>query len=183
MPSYDLIGSQELFSGADDLDDVLGAYDIVGRQAVARGGRRPLAARPAANAAMAAAMGRNAVILKERDATRSRRQYLPLGATVILSLASGTVTARPQSIAFKPERLVIPATIAPDFTIDQILVGVMPQAVQTGSAPAEAFVANAVDTQLDCDTVQTSQDLVVTATNISGATRTFRGTFFGRSAS
>ncbi len=183
MGSYDLIGTDELMYGSDDLDSVLGAYDLIGAQR-ARAMRNPGGSPqrrmpPAAQAALA----RNAVVVREREPTKSRRLYLPLGATIIASLASSNITASPQSIAFKPERLVIPATIAPDFTVDNIVVGVTPQSVQLGSAPAEAFVANAVDCQLDCDTVQTSQNFVVTVTNISGATRTFRGAVFGRSAS
>lgn len=186
MGQYDLIGTDDLMYGADDLDAVLGAYDLIGAQRAAmarqmRGGGSPQAARR--NAAAQAAVARNSVVLREREPTKSRRLYLPLGATSIASLASSNITASPQSIAFKPERLVIPATIAPDFTVDNILVGVTPQSVQIGSAPAEAFVANAVDCQLDCDTVQTSMNFVVAVTNISGATRTFRGAVFGRSAS
>lgn len=184
MSSYELVGAEEVMFGSDELDEVLGAYDLIGaRRAAAARGRGPSPMRRMAPAAAQMAVARNAVVVREREPSKSRRLYLPLGATSVASLATGTITSRPQSIAFKPQRLVIPATIAPDFTIDSILVGVQPQAVQTGSAPAEAFVANAVDCQLDCDTVQTSQDLVVVATNISGATRTFRGTFFGISAS
>lgn len=187
MPAYDLVGAEEVLFGADELDDVLGAYDLIGARG--RGGamarraapRRGLAA--AAPGAAQMALARNAVVVREREPNKSRRLYLPLGTTSVASLASSSITSRPQTIAFKPQRLVIPATIAPDFTVDSILVGVQPQAVQNGSAPAEAFVANAVDCQLDCDTVQTSQDLVVVVTNISGSTRNFRGTFFGVSAS
>jgi len=183
--SYEIMGAEELiYGGGDDLDDVLGAYELVGRRVAARRGAAPPARMAAPMAAAAAAkMAGAGVVVREHGPTKARRQYLPLGATSVASAASATITARPQSIAFKPERLVVPATIAPDFTIDSILVGVTPQGVQTGTAPAESFVANAVGCELDCDTVQTSQDFVVVTTNISGATRTFRGTVFGRSAS
>lgn len=190
MGNYELIGAEELIYGdTDDLGDVLGAYELIGRRAAARG-QSPMRGRGAspqmrATMAQAAAMkmANAGVVVKTQEPTKARRLYLPLGATSVAAAASSNVTARPQSIAFKPERLVVPATIAPDFTIDSILVGVTPQSVQTGSAPAEAFVANAVDCYLDCDTVQTSQDFVIGVTNISGATRTFRGAVFGKSAS
>jgi len=183
--SYEIMGAEELiYGGGDDLDDVLGAYELIGRTT-----RRPMSHRgtPVMARAMQSAavqkMANAGAVVREHGPTKTRRLYLPLGATSVVAAASANVTARPQSIAFKPEKLSIPATIAPDFTIDTILVGVVPQGVQTGSAPAESFLPTAVDSYLDCDTVQTSQDFVVGVTNISGATRTFRGTVFGRSAS
>ena len=115
--------------------------------------------------------------------TKARRQYLPMVSNgTVAAAASATITARPQSIAFKPQRIVVPATIAPDFTIDSISVGVKPQAVQTGSVSAETFVADAVDCDMNMDTVQTSMDFVLAVTNISGAARTFRATVYGLSA-
>lgn len=183
MSRLELVGGEELVMGGTDLDDILGAYELIGRQA--RGGQMQHRGNAALRAAIAAKQANSGVIVKEKEPTKARRLYLPVGpkaGTSVASLASADVTSRPQSIAFKPQRLVVPATLAPDFTIDAILVGVKPQAVQTGSAPAEAFVANAVDCELDCDTVQTSQDFVVSVTNISGATRTFRACVFGRSA-
>lgn len=182
MSRMELVGAEELIYGDDDLDDVLGAYELIGRRAAVRSPRRSPAMRSSMAQAAAMKMANAGVVVKSSEPTKARKLYLPLGTTSVAAAASANITARPQSIAFKPTRLVIPATIAPDFTIDNILVGVKPQNVQTGSAPAEAFVANAVDTELDCDTVQTSQDLVTAVTNISGATRNFRGVYFGRSA-
>jgi len=185
--SYEIMGAEELIYGGDgdDLDDVLGAYELIGRTArrpMSRRGVPPGMARTI-QAAAVAKMANAGAVVREHGPTKTRRLYLPLGATPVVAAASANVTARPQTIAFKPEKLSVPATIAPDFTIDSILVGVVPQGVQTGSAPAESFLPTAVDSYLDCDTVQTSQDFVVGVTNISGATRTFRGTVFGRSAS
>lgn len=187
----------ELLSG-NELGAVLGAYDLVGSpfNLAARGAAprfamlNQQAAAPVPQAmanpiqqAAAQKLVQAGAIIREQQPTKSRRLYLPMVSNgTIAAAASQTITARPQSIAFKPQRVVVPASIAPDFTIDTINVGVKPQAVQTGSVSAETFVADAVDCDMDMDTVQTSQDFILGVTNISGAARTFRATVYGRSA-
>lgn len=187
MSRLEIIGREELVMGGygdDDLEEILGAYELVGRKR--RGAQHPAAYRGGGNPMQMAAamkMANAGVIVKEKEPTKARRLYLPMASNgTVAANASATITARPQAIAFKPQKIVVPASIAPDFTIDSVLVGVKPQAVQSGSAPAEAFVQNAVDTEMDMDTVQTSQDFVLTVTNQSGAARQFRATVFGRSA-
>lgn len=177
MSRLELVGQEDLVYG--DLEDVLGAYELIGRRA-----GKPSAMRSSAlQAAAVAKMAQAGLVVKETQPTKARRLYLPMSSPApIAPGASFDITGRSQAIAFKPQKVVVPASIAPDFTIDQILVGVKPQAVQTGSASAETFVADAFDVEMDMDTLQTSQDFVISVTNISGAARTFRATVYGRSA-
>lgn len=174
----------ELIGYDDDVDEVLSSgYDIIGR----RGAPAARRARPAYNAALrqAAAFKQAAsgVVVRTQEPTKSRKLVLPMSSTgTVAAGASASITARPQTIAFKPQRVLVPATIAPDFTIEDIKVGNKSQLAQSGSLPGEAFVQGAFDAMLDMDTVQTSQDFVLQVTNISGAPRTFRAAIFGRAA-
>lgn len=179
MSRMEIISGEELVAG--DVDDVLSSgYDIVGA-------RRAPARRPGFNAALqqAAAFKQAGagVVVRTQEPTKARKLVLPMASSgTVAAGSSATITARPQTIAFKPQRLLIPATIAPDFTIEDIKVGNKSQLAQSGSLPGEAFVQGAFDAMLDMDTVQTSQDFVLQLTNISGAARTFRAAVFGRAA-
>lgn len=193
-------GDEELISGSDDVDTLLSGYNIVG--AVPRGafgtalrpgfnpgmmgqyaGNRASNYRNALGQAAAWKQAQAGFLVRPQLPTRARRLVLPLASTgTVAAAASATITSRPQTIAFKPQRVTIPATIAPDFTIEDIKVGNTSQLVQSGSLPAEAFVQQSFDIEMDMDTVQTSQDFVIQCTNISGAARTFRAAVFGRSA-
>lgn len=185
MAQYEILGADELAMigdddiGAENLDDVLSGYELIGarkraamqRRAPARPAQRPMP-RP------------GQVTVRETQPSKAGRLYLPMkSVSTVAAAASETITGRPQSVAFKPQRIVVPATVAPDFTIDSIVVGVKPQGVQTGSVSAETFVADAVDCEMDMDTVQGGLDFVLAVTNISGAARTFRATVYGRSIS
>lgn len=202
MPRYDIIGSEELLSGADylvsgygEVEDVLSGYDVIGaqRRAIARAGSmpRPQMAHHQQMAVHAAAMQQAAAmkvaqagsVLRTQEPNRSRRIVLPMSSTgAVAAGASSTITARPQTMAFKPQRVVVPATIAPNFTIEDIKVGNVSQLAQSGSLPAEAFVQTLFDGEMDMDTCQTSQDFVIQLTNISGAATTFRAAVYGRAA-
>lgn len=188
----------DLISG--DVDAILsGAYDIVGAApynpyAMARPQmQNPLAAlanqrqlalsNPAVQAMAAQKMMQQGALLRTLNPTKARRQFLGMESTgTVATTASATITSRPQSFAFKPERLFVPATIGPDFVITDIKVGNVSQLVQSGNLPAEAFSQTSFGIEMDFDTVQTSQDFIVQVTNISGGARTFRALVLGRAA-
>lgn len=180
--ALELVSGEELISGID-LDDSVSGVDIVG--AARRGGHRGHH-NPYNQAQRQAAAWKQAqagLIVRDQTPTKARRLVLPMSSTgTVTAGTSSTITARPQTIAFKPQRLVIPATVAPDFTIEDIKVGNKSQLAQSGSLPAEAFTQSSFEVSMDMDTVQTSQDFVLQLTNISGANRTFRAAVFGRSA-
>jgi hypothetical protein len=192
MP-YELLSGEELISGEsiqlsggygehDDADSILSGVEIVGAR------RRPQSRQQSnrnqwMQQAAAFKQAQAGVVVRDQPPTKARRLVLPMASTGVVNAGtSATITARPQTIAFKPVRITIPATIGPDFTIEDIKVGNKSQLAQSGSLPAEAFVQTAFGVEMDMDTVQTSQDFVLQLTNISGANRTFRAAVFGRSA-
>jgi len=190
MP-YELLSGEELISGDvtslsgeameisgdHDVDSILSGVEIVGRQ-----GRKKQRTGWMQQAA-AMKQAQSGLIVRNQPPTKARRLVLPMSSNgTVAAGASSTITARPQTIAFKPIRITIPATIGPDFTIEDVKVGNKSQLAQSGSLPAEAFVQTAFGVEMDMDTIQTSQDFVLQVTNVSGAARTFRAAVFGRSA-
>lgn len=188
--AYEILGAEELISGESlvgggQSDLALGAYEILA--GMKHGGHRGdhghrQSREEILREAAYIRQAQSGSVVRQAGATRSRRQVLPMASIgVVQSGTTQNITARPQSFAFRPEKIVIPATIAPDFTLSDIKVGVVSQMVQSGELPAEAFVQNSYDTKMEMDTVQTSQDFVLIVNNISGADRTFRAAVFGRS--
>lgn len=201
---YDLIGAEELVSyddgsggmdAWDEVDSILSGYDLIGARAqlphrrapayhpAARRGRGPspqfMANLQAAAAAKQAGAG---VIVREQAPTKARRLVLPMASTgTVAAAAAATITARPQTIAFKPQRIVIPSTIAPDFDILDVKVGNKSQLVQSGALPGEAFQPTLFDGEMDMDTCQTSQDFVLQVLNVAVVARTFKAAVYGRS--
>lgn len=119
-------------------------------------------------------------IVEKRDPTQARLQ--PIGCnqeTDIAVGATGIATVRPQKV-FKPERFTVPDTVAPDFLITGIFVGVALQSPANNAIPAEAFLPTSIYSNVDFDTCQISQDLTVNARNRGGAARPFFSTFFGK---
>ncbi len=189
---YDIVGYDN-GDDYDDVDEVLSGYDIVGatpmtsmfgpvfRGAGGRPNYRPAVRAPGRIATVAPLAGRQSgSMVKAQAPTKSRRTILPIeSAAAIAAGATATVSARPQDIAFKPERLIIPSTLAPDFLIVDVKVGNRSQFTQSGNVPGEAFMPNTNDAMVDFDTLQTSQDFIMIVQNISGAARTFRAALFG----
>jgi len=179
-----------LISGECDVDAILGAYDLVGANpglAQALASRQRMAYQPQQynpyQAALAQKMAGAGALLRTMNPTKARKQVLGMVSSgTIAAAGTATITARPQTFAFKPERVFIPASVGPDFTIQDIKVGNISQLVQSGDLPAEAFSQTSFGVEMDMDTVQTSQDFIIQVTNISGAARTFRAMILGRSA-
>lgn len=201
MSRFDIVGAEEdLILGADydgdDVDAILSGGNPVEIFGAVRGGWGRSLGRPRATQASQAALYERAYLqaaaaqrakggftVREQSPRKARRQVLPMASTgAVAAGTSVTITSRPQTIAFKPERVIIPSTIAPLFTVDDIKVGNKSQFVQSGSLPGEAFLPTLFDGQMEMDTVQTSQDFVMQITNISGAAVTFRAAVYGKSA-
>lgn len=199
MSRLELVGRQEL--GGNQLRDLLAGYELVGRMP-SYGYRPPMPApyyggapmpRPPMGSPWLHAQGLPAphpvgysqsTGVVEREPTKVRRHYIPMNSNGTLAPGSGStpISTQPQALAFRPDRIVVPASIAPDFTIDSIFCGIKPQFVATGSIAAETFTQDARDVDLHMDTVNTSQNFTLNVTNQSGATRQFRATVFGVTA-
>lgn len=191
MPGYDIVGADEII-GDDYLDGDDYAYDVEallgapwgplgrmrkgGLSRMVRPSHRATASRSLQQQALARAAG--ATTVRAERPSEARQLFLGFESLAIAAAASADVTARPQ-ILFRPTRLVVPAAVAPNFTIDDIKVGNKSQSVAAGSVPAEAFAQTAFNTPLKLDTCQISMDLILEVTNISAANADFRATMFG----
>lgn len=119
----------------------------------------------------------------DRAPSKTRRFPMPVNSVgTVAAGASQVCSTQPQTIAFRPSRIIVPSSIAPDFTIDTIFCGIKPQFVATGSFAAETWTQDARDVEMLMDTVNTSQNFTLGVTNQSGAARQFRATVIGVSA-
>lgn len=184
MSRFELVGANDLMVSGPDLDDLLGAYELIGRARGNSPAHRPYGARPAGRRNSAQQHIMNAsTLVQEKQPTKSRRHYIPMNSNgTVAAAASAPISTQPQALAFRPERIVVPASIAPDFTIDSVFCGIKPQFVATGSIAAETFTQDARDVDMHMDTVNTSQNFTLNVTNQSGAARQFRATVFGVTA-
>lgn len=184
MSTYDLVGwddevsGDDEYLGADDVAALLGAFDIVGRKRRARKARRG-AARGAGR--MPALPPRNELMTRPPP-QRADRIILPMTSSGNIT-TSAAITARPQNVAYRPERIIVGGTPS-NWLIDDIKVGNRSQFAQAGSMPAEAFAATSFDAYVSMETVQTAMDFViqVTFTGTASAGEQFRAVVLGTAA-
>jgi hypothetical protein len=111
--------------------------------------------------------GARQTYLVERGApTRADRITLPMSSGVpIVPNLSAQITSRPQSVAFRPERIIVGG--APNtWIINDIKVGNRSQFAQSGDVPGEMFAATTIDSYVSMETVQTSMDFVMVVTYV-----------------
>lgn len=96
------------------------------------------------------------------------REVLPLstGTLRVGPNQSAQITARPQRVAFRPVRLVIPASIASDFVVQDIRIGSRSQLSRGVDIPGNMFASNAIDAFVRFETVQTTMDVVMVVTYV-----------------
>src|SRR5208337_4100142 len=108
--------------------------------------------------------------------------------TVVTTSGGGAVTAaevavvsRPQfRKGFRGERLVIPGSIAANFSLNDIKVGNRSQTLNSVAVPAVTFVENGVGMRLLMDTAPVAMDIALVVANQSDDTLPFRATLIGR---
>ncbi len=190
-----------LASGEDDDDE---SYEVGRRRRGGRRGRMAFIRRRLARARRAQALAR---VRRRRRATRVIRRpparimpRVPLGGGIpvrkadpkqgrllFLGFDSGTniaagatanVSTQPQDV-FSPRKVIVPQTIAPNFTVNDIKVGNISQFSSSAAVPAETFVPDSAHTDVRFDTAQVSQQIVWNVTNISGAAQRFRASIEG----
>jgi len=194
MSALDILGARLAalnVGGEDDVEALLGAYDVVGATALRPGfpaarygtpaGFHPGLTHPAAqqfNPRMAALAARS-TYLRNRQPNRSNRIILPMTSSGNI-VTSSSVTARPQSQAYRPEKVIVGGTPS-NWLIDDIKVGNRSQFSQSGSIPAESFASNALGNEVTFETVQTAMDFVMAVTYVgtNSAGEQFRCTVFG----
>ena len=102
---------------------------------------------------------------------RAAREVLPMSTGVaILPTQSAQITARPQRVAFRPERVFISAAGttggAADWIVNDIKIGNRSQFSQSGDVPGDMFATNAIDGFVSFETAQTAMDVVMVVTYI-----------------
>jgi hypothetical protein len=120
---------------------------------------------------------------------RAGREILPMSTGVaILPTQSAQITARPQRVAFRPERVFISAAGtdggAADWIVNDLKIGNRSQFSQSGDVPGDMFATNAIDGFVSFETAQTAMDVVMVVTyigtNESGVA--FYGSIIGTAA-
>ena len=113
---------------------------------------------------------RNALV-QDPGPDRAGREVLPMSTGVgILPTQSAQITARPQRVAFRPERVFISAAGtaggAADWVVNDIKIGNRSQFSQSGDVPGDMFATNAIDGFVSFETAQTAMDVVLVVTYI-----------------
>lgn len=146
---------------------------------------------PAATAPLAFAQGtlpapppmaRGPMVVKKKDPNEARLQPFGMNSTlaapgVAAGATDGTPIVQPQEIV-KPRRWVVSDSIAADFMILSLVIGVKPQTPANAPISAEAFRHNTQFADLDFDTCQISQQIAALVQNVGAAPRLFRSTFY-----
>jgi hypothetical protein len=170
----------EIMGGGDDALGELIGDDSSGSDAIIGAAVRKH--RNAKKAALANALMRRRVqdgaVLRSVPPRNAREYALGLGSTSVTGNSSANINVQPQVI-FRPERLVVPSNIAPDFLITDIKVGKNSQLVSTGALPAVMFTEQAFGVRLKMDTAQISMFVTVSVTNQNPLARNFQGGLVG----
>lgn len=166
----------ELLEGEDlSGEDLSGeAIAVLGAQLTGKGKGKALL-----NRAIAARKLAGAQIMAPRKPSSAGVQPIGFFQAAVAAGTQATITTQPQTW-FKPMRLVIPGSIAPFFTVDNIIIGNKSQFPSPVPLPAETFIPEAQAVVLELDTVNPALNLTVVATNISGVAQNFRATFVGK---
>ena len=110
-------------------------------------------------------------LIRDPGPDRAGREVLPMSTGVaILPTQSAQITARPQRVAFRPERVFISAAGtsggAADWVVNDIKIGNRSQFSQSGDVPGDMFATNAIDGFVSFETAQTAMDVVMVVTYI-----------------
>ena len=120
----------------------------------------------------------------QKGYTRKRRQVVGFASAAAIAAATqGSAIAQPQTL-FRGRKLIIPSTLAPNFLVDNIQIGVQSQFAAASSIPGESFLPQTTgDDNLTMDTCNPGIQITILATNVSGAPLQFRAAMFGDSYS
>jgi hypothetical protein len=88
------------------------------------------------------------------------------------------ITNRPQKVAFKPEELYVSPSCAGSFRMVSVSIGVDPQLVANGSLKCDLFPPDS-PMRVSWKVARTSEDVVWTVTNLTGAAVDFDGMLVG----
>ena len=173
MSQYEIGEEYEI---GDDVDALLSGdeYEVGARRALARRSSARPAARP---------VGGGGTTVRETGFTKSREYPLGFdsGAAGLAAAATAAYNSQPQ-VLFRPERLVIPGSIAPSFLVNSLTVGKDNMFANANPVPAEVFAPNAVGVRLKLATAQVNSLITISVTNLSGGTLRFMACLIGEAA-
>jgi hypothetical protein len=164
----------ELLEGEDDSSGQEQALAILGQALQGKGKGKGMLARAVAARKLGAAQ-----ILAPRKPSSAGVQPIGFFQAGVAAGVQAIITTQPQTW-FKPMRLVVPGSIAPFFTIDNLIIGNKSQFPSPVPLPAETFIPEAQAVVMELDTVNPALNLTVVCTNISGIAQNFRATFVGK---
>ena len=127
-------------------------------------------------------------LIDEREPDRAGREILPMssGIQTILPAHSASITARPQRVAFRPERVFISSNGdgAENWLVNDILIGNRSQFSQAGQIPGDIFATTAIDSFVTFETAQTAMDVVMVITYVGPTSdgQPFYGAIIGTAA-
>jgi hypothetical protein len=127
-------------------------------------------------------------LIEEPGPERAGREILPMssGTQVILPNHSASITARPQRVAFRPERVFISENGdgAANWLVNDILIGNRSQFSQAGQIPGDIFATTAIDSFVSFETAQTAMDVVMVITYVGPTSdgQPFYGAIIGTAA-
>ena len=127
-------------------------------------------------------------LIDEREPDRAGREILPMssGIQTILPAHSASITARPQRVAFRPERVFISSNGdgAENWLVNDILIGNRSQFSQAGQIPGDIFATTAIDSFVSFETAQTAMDVVMVITYVGPTSdgQPFYGAIIGTAA-
>jgi hypothetical protein len=168
--SYDLVAAEDILAGYGQ------PRYFAGTQLAGHGGYDLLAG--AEGGAMTAQQGlqqlalNHGVAVVPRAYTKGRVFAQGFGPVAIAAGGTANIIVQPQ-VTFKGSRLGIPSDIAGAILVNQILVGQASQLPSANPLPGRMFTEFSVDSGINFDTAQVSQQIALNVTNTSGASVTF----------
>ncbi|MDX2086371.1 MAG: hypothetical protein SFX73_00920, partial [Kofleriaceae bacterium] len=111
----------------------------------------------------------------------ARARRYPLNFDSVVEVPTGSVIAvsqRPQ-VPFKPDQLVVPSTIAPDFLIVSMSIGKNPQQAAVTPGSAVIYTETSQVGQIRCDQAVVGHEITLQVQNIAAAPRRFLATMLG----
>lgn len=123
--------------------------------------------------------GRHSAMIVPRAVTKAREYPLGFPTTAVAGGATNNnISAQPQ-VPFRGRRLIIPSDIAGSFLINDLKVGKNSMFPTSNPVPARAFTELGVGVDLNLDTAQISQLVIIGVTNTSGAQLNFNAALIG----
>ena len=162
---YDIVGAEDIIGS--DMDNY---FDQRGQLVVGNDGGQGQMAQQIAQ--------RDAVLVRQRNASRARQFPLGFPTTVLAAGASAVITTQPQ-VTFRPRRLVIPSDIAGSILVNDLKVGKNSMFPSANPIPGRMFTEVGVGVDLQLDTAQISQAISLNVTNTSGGSITFNAGVIG----